>query len=1233
MSDKYKTPFRLGLGWRIPQLGTPMAFLALASWPRFRSVLILVALSLAGVVIAMHHLRAQAADGKAASLQASFAATARPFLEQNCAGCHKGDAAIAGLRVDQLTGAMDEQQMETWERVYRRVANGTMPPANTHQPSSADRLEMTAWMDHALEYARTRPTPKNGLVRRLTVMQYKNTLRQLLMLDDDVGEILPPDAVSKEGFLNNQERLELSPQLTEDYFEVADRALSRVITDPKEKPTIENFRVDLGAGINRDPIKERLILSPASFLLEPENFTVTQLVPKKPFAFKPFAMTTKLRFVEGYVGNATVRGWKDYDSIYHTVFADFRGSNGYPKGRAWDSVPEGLLLRPAIPSENANGGETNGPKANFKIALRELPDDGRFRVTVTAARYNDGLLLDKGATARPGAGDAITVTDANPMATIKQAGVYQVDVYRQPDAPLPAPDASRLAEGLVGDWNFEDSSWKLTGETVRVATPFGHGIHFGVETDKVAVPYADALNVGTGEFTVTGWIKVGNRAAGIISSKGEAGPGWVVESNIGGGIQFLSYGPDGKSNGIVVSNNGVLLNSWQHFAVTVGRGAGQTRLYVDGVLVGRGTTGPADIGYKGDTLIGASPGQESYLNELDDFRFYRRALGAGEIRALATPKVELPKPTPRFGRTPEAPAPEVKLDVGNRQFTGGLQQPAFLVLRLEAGSYPVKAAIGTMSRAAQIVLTPLEKTNGNYQRFAAYEKRTPKIGLYMGFRRDCGDTMIQVGKPQDVAGTNLQRFVFEGALRNYPNPDVNPATNVNYIAGIRQIGVRSEYTDGRDMPRLLIRAVEFEGPYYDQWPTAAYKNIFGVTGSEATQARKIIRRFATQAFRRPITPGEEETLYGIYRASAARGRGFRDSVKDALLVTLTTPQFLFLVEKSATPAAEPLDGYELASKLSYFLWNGPPDQRLLQLAAAGTLRGQLNAEVKRMLADAKFSGFLGEFVPQWLNLDKFQVLEPDRRQFPDLTHATRAQLAQEPVEYMRYLVAHNLPASNLVKSDFVVMNEAVAGYYGLGDKVGSGFQFVAIKPDRPDLGGLMTDAAVLSGLSDGRESNPVRRGAWLARKIIAEPPPNPPPNVPPLPEDSKGLTLRQRIEQHRSAPACRSCHSRIDPWGIALEGYDAGGRLKKTAADAKSTLPDGTEVGGMNDLKQYLAGPRMDQVAFSILKHLTTYAAGRSLSYAELDYLKRDGLKLKKNGYRLQDMIEYVTASPMFLEK
>ena len=164
----------------------------------------------------------------------------------------------------------------------------------------------------------------------------------------------------------------------------------------------------------------------------------------------------------------------------------------------------------------------------------------------------------------------------------------------------------------------------------------------------------------------------------------------------------------------------------------------------------------------------------------------------------------------------------------------------------------------------------------------------------------------------------------------------------------------------------------------------------------------------------------------------------------------------------------------------------------------------------------------------------------------------------------------------------------------------------------------------MAGLSDGRESNPVKRGAWLARKIIAEPPDDPPPNVPALKEDTQQLTLRQRLEQHRNQPGCIQCHAKIDPWGVPFEEFDAGGRLKQQPVDARSTLPDKTEVSGVNDLKRYLGEDRIDQVAFSVLKHLATYATGRSLTYNELNYLKQDGLKLKAGGYRMKDMIRFV---------
>ena len=261
-----------------------------------------------------------------------------------------------------------------------------------------------------------------------------------------------------------------------------------------------------------------------------------------------------------------------------------------------------------------------------------------------------------------------------------------------------------------------------------------------------------------------------------------------------------------------------------------------------------------------------------------------------------------------------------------------------------------------------------------------------------------------------------------------------------------------------------------------------------------------------------------------------------------------------------------------------------------------------------MIDDPRFARFAGEFTSQWLALDKFEVLEPDRKRFPKLTRDTRTQLRQEPVQFVQHLIRNNLPVRNLIESDFVVANEVVASYYDLADRTESGFQFVPIPHGRRELGGVLAQAAIMAGLSDGRESNPVKRGAWLARRIIAEPPDDPPPNVPALKEETKQLSLRERLERHRNQRGCAQCHAKIDPWGVPFEEFDAGGRLKRQPVDARSTLPDKTEVGGVNDLKRYLAEDRIDQVAFSVLKHLATYATGRSLTYNELEFLKRDGL-------------------------
>lgn len=1016
------------------------AHVSLKSMMQIRSALAaaFVATHLLAVAAFAQNAPPDAEGPEAGHVESGFREHIQPLLQKYCIRCHNVDNMKSGIRVDGLTGAMEDRQLFLWKVIQKQIADGAMPPVEEPQLKDAERTRLSEWIHKALTVARSRPGPKNGAIRRLTVSQYRNTLRSLLDLNEDLTEVLPPDGLSKDGFSNHSQTMALSPLQIESYFDIAAQALDLCIVDETTKPTIQDFRVDLGKSINPNPCPDRLVLGANSSLLDNADLLVTELSPPRPFAYQPFKMRTAYDFIEGYVGNDTIREWRKFDSIYHSVFACMRGTPGYPKGESQQVIPAGLLLRPAIPSPEVFGrSNTYGPMANFKISLRELPEHGNFRITVRAGRYEDGLLLNGGAAARSGPESSFAVADwaQSPTATVKipAAGIYQVDVLCGP---------------------------------------------------------------GKAQGTLT--LALGER-------------------------QF-----------------------------------------------------------------------------------------AGRLQ----------EETPPANSTAENQTAE--------------RATAFLMVRLPAGDLKVSAKYGDNSRLRKLSFSRVADDSQPARQFQVFEQRSPSLGVYLGLRRDCGSTLAPVGARQRVSARELQDFVFEGAIRDFPNPDVEK-DNVNYLAGIREIGVRSEYTDGRDVPRLLVRSVEFEGPYYSEWPPASHKKIFIDSPRRETPAafaRDIIDSFATRAFRRPATTAEVDALVGVWRSSYAEKSDFQQSIKNALLVVLTSPQFLFLIENSAGPEAEDLNEYELASKLSYFLWNSAPDQQLLNLAATNGLTQSLDTEIERMLHDPRLELFLNEFATQWLSLDKFDVVAIDSSRYPRLTRDVKTHLRREPAEFLQYLIKNNLPARHLVRADFILANEPVASYYGLGDRTESGFQFVAIPHENRNLGGLLTQAGILAGLSDGRESNPIKRGAWLARKIVAEPPDDPPPNVPQLMDDAGSqLTLREKLERHRNQQGCIKCHSGIDPWGIPFESFDAGGLPKPSKVDARSTLPDGTVVIDLIGLKDYLADERVDQVAFSFMKHLACYAVGRSLSYNEVAFLQERGLQLKADGYRMQDIIRFVIKSDLFLKK
>ncbi len=1180
----------------------------------------------------------------------TFNESIQPLIQKYCQRCHNVDKMTSGIRVDQLDGSLEDRHLFLWKDILKQIKDEAMPPEDEPQPTTEERKLLVDWVRQALVTARSRNAAKNGSVRRLTVAQYRNTLRDLLGLEDNLADVLPADGVSKDGFLNNGQTMELSPLLIEAYFDVAEKALDRCIVDERAKPSIQKFRMDLGAGINPKPFPENLILGALNHLLPNQDFVVTQLTAEKPFAFDPFFMRTKYRFNEGYQGNSTVRGWRDYDSIYHSVFACLRGKPGYPKGLAYQTVPEGLLLRPSVPSAELFQVEsTYGPQANFKISLRELPDHGRFRVTVKAAKYDDGLLFDPGMKAADvSAAESLTVSNLESTQTlnVKDAGVYQADVYLEAPREKSVPsDASKLSEQLAGSWSFngDTSSFpksieregRLEGDAKFVDSPFGQAISLNGNGDSVVVPRDESMNVGEGDFTIAAWIRPHElRQSGIFClGKYSWTHGWYFDMpNNQGVLRIETVNPANQSNGTVATRPGIIRkNKWQHVAAVVRRGSQQTELFVNGYKVAAGTVAQTNLDNPAVSLhIGRIQDAQQFKGEIDEVYFFRRALGIAELQALIEPGRKFVQPPP-----PEKPK-SLNLEIGKRHFAGTLHQPAFLAVRLPAGPFQVATKYGGAANPDRIVFSRVDAASELGKQFATFEQRVPRMGVHVGLRRDCGSTLTQVGKAQSVSNTNLTSYVFEGAIGNFPSPDVQKE-NDNYLAGVREIGLRSEYTDGREMPRMLVRSVEFEGPYYETWPPATHQQIFIESNREDDKpayAREVIRNFSTRAFRRPVTDAEAASLFAVFESSFSESQDFTRSVKDALLVALTSPQFLFLIENSSSPDGEPLDEYELASKLSYFLWNAAPDERLRQLAASNKLHGSIDAEVERMIDDRQFEQFTSEFVAQWLQLDKFEVVEIDRKRYPKLTRDTKRQLRDEPVQLVQYLMRENLPLQNLVQADFIVANEVVASYYDLGNRTEHGFDFVAIPHGRKNLGGVLTNAGILAGLSDGRESNPVKRGAWLARKIIAEPPDDPPPNVPALSEENSNLTLRQKLEQHRNQEGCAKCHRGIDPWGVPFEQFDAGGLFKRDKkVDASSTLPDETEIADLNALKAYLAHDRIDQVAFSFLKHLSVYAIGRSLTYNEIEFLKEQGVGLRADGYRMQDMIQFVVNSEMFLEK
>jgi hypothetical protein len=392
--------------------------------------------------------------------------------------------------------------------------------------------------------------------------------------------------------------------------------------------------------------------------------------------------------------------------------------------------------------------------------------------------------------------------------------------------------------------------------------------------------------------------------------------------------------------------------------------------------------------------------------------------------------------------------------------------------------------------------------------------------------------------------------------------------------------------------------------------------------SRASYTRDILQNFLGAAFRRPVDATTLDRFSSLAESVASRpGQSFEDGIRQAMIAALASPRFLFRIEESipseSTDRHAPLDEYSLATRLSYFLWSTMPDRELFDLAGRGDLRGNLEAQIQRMLHDSRSNALIENFAGQWLHardvegisLNERSILRREgRNRRMELDRDLRLAMKRETELYFGHVLRQDRPILELIDSQYTFLNEELAGFYGIPNVEGKQMRKVTLPPDSP-RGGVLTMGTLLTVTSNPTRTSPVKRGLFVLENILGTPPPPAPPNIPDLEQAENQFgdrrpTMREAMEAHRSDPLCHSCHSRMDPLGLALEHFNALGLWRDTERDqpidASGQLITGEPFNDIRDLKQVLTSSRRLDFFRCLTEKMLTYALGRGLDYYDI---------------------------------
>ncbi|HIG81249.1 MAG TPA: DUF1592 domain-containing protein [Verrucomicrobiales bacterium] len=402
-------------------------------------------------------------------------------------------------------------------------------------------------------------------------------------------------------------------------------------------------------------------------------------------------------------------------------------------------------------------------------------------------------------------------------------------------------------------------------------------------------------------------------------------------------------------------------------------------------------------------------------------------------------------------------------------------------------------------------------------------------------------------------------------------------------------------------------------------------------------AEGFVRTFLARAYRRPVRAEEVRRLMLLAKQVVDDGASFEHGIRMAVVATLVSPHFLFRWEFDGAPknpkAIRSLNEHELASRISFYIWNSIPDDTLMELARRGQLRKNLPAQIRRMLRDAKAQSLVANFTGQWLQLRNLEMHQPDKRLFSAFNNELRADMRRETEMLFAHVMRENRSVVDLLDANYTFVNDRLANWYGLKKVKGGQFRIVSLKGT--PRGGVLTHASVLTLTSDPNRTSPVKRGKYVLENILGTPPPPAPDNVPELESDAelKG-TLRQQMVKHRENPVCASCHQKMDPIGFAFENFDAVGRWRTLdngePINAASQLDSGEKFRDATGLRKILAVRKRDLFVRCLTEKMLTFALGRGLEF----YDKRavDGIvkQMERDGFKFETLVMGIVKSLPF---